>query len=313
MLSGQPSAASVKQHLAQLKQAGATIKVARRSEILAACLEVRGVAKKPSDLLVCAFSSHGFNEKRQAFVMPGDGVKDLLSDTAISLDSIETSLETSKAGPKLLLVDACQERISAKAMANAGVAMSPAFQDALKRPTGQAKLASCSPGEFSYEHASLGGVGHGIFTHSFLEALRGGAKVDAQNFVCLGSVADYVSSSVTDWTKEAKRKPQTPFMSGPATSQKLPLALKADDLATLIAGVKRQPVSALFTADLRTRLVEKLAQLNPQQEADRELLSETRNFVRGSYPERLFVPYLKEDMQRWRGTTPPLLVAPFTN
>ena len=312
LLSGLPVAESVKRHLDELKRAGATVEDAQRSTVLDALLTASEFGWKPSDMLVVGLSSHGFVENDVPYVMPSDGRRRLLSDTAVPLRAIEAKMEESQAGHRLLLVDACQERVSAKGDGIAAKAMNPAFLDVLKQPTGQAKLASCSPGEFSYENASLGGIGHGVFTHSLLEALRGGAKPDEQNLVRLGSVAEYVSRNVLDWTKQAGYKPQSPSLNGPVKTQTLPLASKADDVATLIASVKRQPTSAVFSAELRARLMEQLAHLNPQQEADRELLSATRDFVRGNYPERRFVPYLKEDMPRWRGTTPPLLVAPFT-
>jgi len=198
LLSGEPAsdATSIKQHLSQLKSAGAKISGADRSKILLTFLDLRKFATTSENLFVCSFSSHGFNEGRTAYVMPSDGHRELLSDTAVPLETIETKMEDSKAGHRLLLVDACQERVSARGSSSTGKAANAAFIDALKKPSGQAKLASCSPGEFSFEHGSLGGVGHGVFTYSFLEALRGGAKPDKENLVRLGSVSEYVATNV---------------------------------------------------------------------------------------------------------------------
>ncbi|MGE0756406.1 MAG: caspase family protein, partial [Pirellulaceae bacterium] len=313
LLSGQSSADDVQRHLAELRQQGCVIGSAQRSQILAAFLQVTSQGRGTSDVLVCAFSSHGFNQGRQAYIMPSDGARELLQDTAIPVDSIETRMEASKAGHRLLLVDACQERISARSTAGAvtGTPMSPLFLELLKLPTGQAKLASCSPGEFSYEHGTLGGVGHGIFTYSFLEALRGGARPDEQNLVRLGTVADYVSSRVTEWAKQGGRQPQTPFFAGPEAPRKLPLAVQASNLAALIMSVEKYSTSMDFTPELRSQLVAVLKQLDATREADRRLAVQTREFAAGRLSEFVYVPYLESELRRRRGGVPQPLRAPF--
>jgi uncharacterized caspase-like protein len=315
LLSGEPAsdAATVKQHLAQLKAAGAKVSGADRSKILLTFLDLRKIAKSELNLFVCSFSSHGFNEGRTAYVMPSDGHRELLSDTAVPLETIETKMEDSKAGHRLLLVDACQERVSARGSTSTGKAAEAAFIDALKKPSGQAKLASCSPGEFSFEHGSLGGVGHGVFTYSFLEALRGGAKPDAENLVRLGSVSEYVAANVAAWTKELARSPQTPFLESPVDARQLPLAAKADDLTSLIASVARQPLTGGLTRELRDRLVKALMKANPSQSADRQFMSSTRDFVQGRFNAGVYIPYAQKELDPLLPVPPALLVSPFSS
>gem|GEM_PF-1057223 len=312
LLSGEPSSESVKQHLAQLRAAGAKVSGADRSKILLTFLDLRKFATNRENLFVCSFSSHGFNEGRTAYVMPSDGHRELLSDTAVPLETIETKMEDSKAGHRLLLVDACQERVSARSSSSAGKAAEAAFIDALRMPSGQAKLASCSPGEFSFEHGSLGGVGHGVFTHSFLEALRGGAKPDDENLVRLGAVSDYVAASVSSWTKELGRTRQTPFLESPVEAKALPLATRADDLTTLIATVQRQPLAGELTEELRGRIVAALRKVNPTQAADRQFLTNTRDFVQGRFNAGLYIPYARTELDRLVPAPPALLIAPFS-
>jgi hypothetical protein len=193
-LSGQPSAPAVQQHFRTLRTQGVHVTEANKEDILDAFTRVQIAAKQTSDLLVCAFSSHGFEDQSIPYIMPRNGVRRFLGETALRLLTIENAMRESLAGHRLLLVDACQERVAAdsRTIVREGTpqAMPPAFQEELKKPTGQAKLASCSVGEFSYEHAELGGVGHGVFTCALLEALRGGAATDAQNLVRLGGVSE---------------------------------------------------------------------------------------------------------------------------
>lgn len=168
-----------------------------------------------------------------AYVMPHDGLRELMSDTALRLSAIERLMDASSAGHRLLFVDACQERVSAKKSVN-GIAtrMDPVFEAVLQRPTGQGKLASCKRGEFSYENRELAGIGHGVFTFALLEALRGAATPDGQGIVRLESVARYVEQRVTAWIREqnrflvneSDRKAQTPSYYGPEKTRTLPLA-----------------------------------------------------------------------------------------
>src|SRR5688572_14705276 len=158
--------------------------------------------------------------------MPSDGIRELLVDTAVPLKTIESKMEKSPAGHRLLLVDACQERVSARSTNPAGEPASKAFEAAFKSPSGQAKFASCAGGEHSYEHHSLGGAGHGLFTFAFLEALRGGAIADDGNIVRLGAVSQYVDGFVKEWAKENGRSAQSPFLSSPEATRKMPLAQK---------------------------------------------------------------------------------------
>src|SRR6185436_14688565 len=91
-----------------------------------------------------------------------------------------------------------------------GEPMSPTFLAALKKGTGQAKLASCDVSQVSHEDALLGGVGHGVFTYYLLDALRGGAGPDQDGLVRLDAVASYVTRNVSEWVKEYNRDPQSP-------------------------------------------------------------------------------------------------------
>jgi formylglycine-generating enzyme required for sulfatase activity len=300
LLSGAPTAEPVRQHLERLKASKAVVSSADRNEILSKLETLSGIGGKPSDLLVCSVSSHGFIADGRPYVMPSDGSKSRLKLTAVSLDQVEVDMEQSRAGHRLLFVDACQERVAAKstgvAMAEQG--MDAAFKQAFASSTGQYKLASCSPKQLSYENPSLGNVGHGVFSYALLEALRGGAAADGQNLVRLREVESFVTRYLSTWSIEAKLPAQTPFVAGAMSSRDLPLARKASDLATLVTSVRRQPAVGVFTSELRDRLATVLGKLDLRQESDRKLMSFTQNFVNGSFDAEAFVPYLREQLDR---------------
>ena len=305
LLSGEPASKIVRRHLVELQQHGAIVGPANRNEILATFVRVASLSNKPSDLLVCSLSSHGFEDRGDAYVMPANGFRALLADTAVPLKTIELKMEEARAGHRLLLVDACQERVPAKGVGQAGEPAGNGLIKALQTPSGQAKLASCSSGEFSYEHGSLGGVGHGVFTWAFLEALRGGAKADQEQLIRLGSVADYVATRVAAWTKANRRKKQTPFLKSPIATRNLPLAEKADDLTTLIVSLRRHAVGGAFTEQLRTQLTEYLSSCEFSSPADRKLLTYTQRFLVDELPQDVFVAYVKQDKERWSAPRKP--------
>lgn len=311
-LAGTPKNAIVQQHLDRLKRQGAQVKPATRVEILLNVIEVLSKPKRESDFIVCSFNSHGFEDRSEAYVMPTDGFRRLLSETAVKLQTIETNMEKSGAGHRLLLVDACQERISSRGSQQAGMPASEALIAALQRPSGQAKFASCSSGEFSFEHRSLGGVGHGVFTWAFLEALRGGAKSDDGQLVRLGSVADYVAPRVSKWVRDnvgpSADGParQRPFLTSPVATRDLPLAARADDRSTLIEKLKQQRPVGDFTETMRDDLAAYLATIRDVTPKDRELLATTQDFVFGGLRANLFSAFVARDQKRWNSSVNPV-------
>jgi len=304
LISGKPAenASIIQQHLLQLKQLGVTIAAAERQEVLTTFIRLTELAQDQSALLVCAFSSHGFNEDKIAYVMPQDGSRKLLRATAVPVDDLETLMTASKAGHRLFFVDACQERVSAKGNNPAGSGASPLLIEALLKPTGQAKLVSCSPSQFSFENAALGGVGHGVFTWHLLEALRGNAQADAQNFIRLGAVSRYVSDGVQKWAKDNNRPLQTPLLQSPEATRELPLALRSSDLQTVIAQLQTLATDNTFTAEFRDRLITGLGKMNPAVESDQELLQSTQAFLRGALSSRLFKGYATGELDRILGS-----------
>ncbi|MFM7867129.1 MAG: hypothetical protein ACKPHU_23195, partial [Planctomycetaceae bacterium] len=195
-------------------------------------------------------------------------------------------------------MDACQERVSAKGETPVGTGASQQLIDALLKPTGQAKLVSCSPNQFSFENGALGGVGHGVFTWHVLEALRGSAQADAQNFIRLGAVSRYVSDGVQKWAQDNKRPLQTPLLESPEATRDLPLALRSSDLQTVVAQLKARRTDNSFTAEFRDRLLRGLNKINPAVESDQELLQSTQAFLRGELSIRVFTAYATAELDR---------------
>jgi hypothetical protein len=325
VLAGKPKGQVVERHLQELLAAGAKELPADKSSILQAVAVASRQAIDASSLLIVSFSSHGFDDgEGEAYLMPSGGLTDFLDDTALRLRVVEETMRKSKAGHRLLLVDACQQRLSGEkslAPSDPGKAMQRAFVAALKRPTGQAKLASCSVAEESYEMPGLGGVGHGVFTFALLEALRGGAAPDADGLVRLGAVTGYVTRRVSEWVGEHRRKPQSPSYYGPEEARMLPLAEKGSDLATLAAALKKRIDRAVFTQTLCDEVLGRLKNARADDPASRDLLAMCREFAAGRHTATVFATYaraalslsapetstLRQPEQAWTHLDPALL------
>jgi formylglycine-generating enzyme required for sulfatase activity len=295
-------ATRVQQHLEQLLQAGVKVtRTATRANVLRTFLEVKRVGQNVQDILVCFFSSHGFQQPSAAYIMPSDGIRSLLVETAVPLATIEDQMghpETgSKAGHRLLLIDACQERVAAKGGAP-GVAAKQAFFEQLQKPTGQSKLASCSPGEFSYEGAGLDGVGHGVFTYGVLESLRGGAKANSDRLITLEAVADHTAAVVSEWISKTGRSPQTPQLSSAVEGRRLPLARQADDLQKILTALTSRSAEPPYTLEVRDLLAKAWTKLDLKNESDRLLVRQTIEFLAGRLPPAVFVPFARTESER---------------
>src|SRR5262249_43068351 len=131
---------------------------------------------------------------------PADGkVGD--ASTLVGVDDLFNALAESKAGTKLVLVDAARGDPKANLTLDAG-AVPPA-------PRGVAALLSCSSGQSSYETDRLG-KGHGVFFYHVLEGLRGGAAGGGAG-VAWGRLAEYVSDKVAAEAPPAGGVAQEPY------------------------------------------------------------------------------------------------------
>lgn len=226
LLAGEPNSAVTKAQKAALEHAGVRMEKATKPRLLNELNRTTRYPQGQADLVIVSLSSHGFEESGMAYVMPADGLRSYLRDTGLSLKTVEEQLEGCKAGKRLLIVDACREK-AARDEKSLGKAMDRVWRDALARAQGQAVLASCDVGQFSFEDPKLG---HGVFTYHLLEALGGKAATDPQGLITLGHVSDYVARSVNDWV--VRNRPgssldgaQKPWFKGPNEARDIPLAV----------------------------------------------------------------------------------------
>jgi uncharacterized caspase-like protein len=144
---------------------------------------------KKSDRVVVAFAGHGlqFDGDKEGYFCPSDSrpFKNR-TETLVSLGKLYQEMESSFAGVKVLLVDACRnDPQSVRGVRGVDGTASP--------PRGVAALFSCSAGECAYEFTSYK---HGIFFYHVIEGFRGKAMNATDKEVTVNSLSDYVAKRV---------------------------------------------------------------------------------------------------------------------
>jgi formylglycine-generating enzyme required for sulfatase activity len=179
-------------------------------------------ASEPEGMILVYISTHGFvDSQKRPYILPEDGAQTLLEDSAISLARVEEMLGQCVANKKVVVVDACRSK-PLRSQRGQPEEVSTLFNQELAQAQGQVTLMACSEGQVSYEDSSLG---HGVFTHYFLEGLRGGAARSPQGFVTINTLNDYLCSEIVRWCKENQREPiQRPRCNILESYQSIPLS-----------------------------------------------------------------------------------------
>ncbi|CAN5473798.1 hypothetical protein BH09SUM1_BH09SUM1_09640 [soil metagenome] len=252
-LGGAPSGEEATRQLAELLALGVHSVGATKTPLSDAVDEIATLPTRAEDMVIVTFSTHGFEDKGEPFVMPADGRRNHVRDSGISLVTIERTLRDSKAQKRVLLVDACRERSTGDTKGDA--AMTAALRDALARAEGTANLYSADVGQQSWEAEDLG---HGVYTYFLIEALRGAAPADTKGFIRLGAVSKYAAEQTTIWVRRQRKADQSPWSAG-ESARDIPLAISP--------GAKRR------FADLEEKRVEARRQIAQAFAADSEMIS----------------------------------------
>jgi hypothetical protein len=153
---------------------------------------------KADDTVIIAFAGHGVTKGDEAYLCPSDA-KPAEANTLIGVKELYQALGASKAGTKLLLVDAWRND---PADDSAGRPKLP------EPPAGVAVVFSASEREKSNDYEKLR---HGAFFHFVIEGL-GGEAADKDGAVTVAGLGDYVSRKVRDYVRAESGVAQKPEM-----------------------------------------------------------------------------------------------------
>lgn len=171
----------------------------------------------PEDGLIVALSGQAvqFRNDPKTYFCPSDAK---LADrsTLLALDELYKILETSRAGSKLVLLDAFHRN----SLSDQQKAKSADLLETIARPQdktppeGISVLFGCRPGEESHEYA---GSKHGVFFHFVAAGLAGEAAEDQDTGVSLSRLLPYVRTHVSATVWAGRHERQEPLLVGQAS------------------------------------------------------------------------------------------------
>lgn len=159
------------------------------------CAELENIASMTDqgDLLLVHFGGHGYLEgKNRAYLIPSDGRKSALKESAIDLKNFKKKIIKAGAQAKIMFLDACHSGIGRGA-----IGMSIDFERLIfLQANGTATLAACRRIEVAYNHDI---TPHGVFTYFLLRGLNGAAARKSQKYITFDDLKDYVTYEVKSW------------------------------------------------------------------------------------------------------------------
>lgn len=202
----------------------------------------------PEDLVVLYFAGHGAEISKTPYLITEDTRMDVLSQTALNVDELNTMLEGAGCRCVLRFFDACRSPF-AQGRGSMG-RMTDGLQNAvMKCAKGWASLSACSSGEVAHESGELN---QGVFSYYLCEGWSGKAT-NQQGKVTIEGLVDYVKTSVSNWCDRQTVRQTPHFLSDlsgslvlatttqPATEETLPIG---SPFTELVAGIEKQLTSA---------------------------------------------------------------------
>jgi uncharacterized caspase-like protein len=165
---------------------------------------------EPDDVVYVFFAGHGVTEgDHDGYLLARDSDPQNLYATALSLSELDKIItQRLRARNVVLIADACHAGHLgwASRSASGDVLISRYLTEIGQSGQGILRLMASRGDERSYEDVRWGG-GHGVFTYSMLEGLRGKADADQDGVVRAAELIGYLSSVVPEQTK-ALQHPQ---------------------------------------------------------------------------------------------------------
>ncbi|UQZ76201.1 hypothetical protein C2I17_17460 [Niallia circulans] len=167
---------------------------------------IQSISEKATseDLIMFYFAGHGTADQQDSYLLTKEYRENVLRDSSIPMDKVNSIFEESKAKFKLRFFDACNSGRMGRRGDNAE------FKDKLTvSAEGWATLAACKEEQYAHE---LGELGHGIFSYFLVKGLSGEASIDKKT-VSLDNLKVYVMDNTIKLTNKYGL-PQIPVFTG---------------------------------------------------------------------------------------------------
>ncbi|MBT64182.1 MAG: hypothetical protein CML13_13335 [Puniceicoccaceae bacterium] len=200
-------------------------KEATRENIIATLENIKAEAN-PRDVFIFYYAGHGVvsvDTNAAFYLAPTDikqlyGNADQLRNQGISSQELLEYSRDIAAQKQLFILDACQSEGALKTVAQRGAAEEEAIAQ-LARSTGTHWLTATASDQTATEFETLG---HGAFTYTLIEALKGAAD-SGDGIISVNELKAYIETRVPEVTAEHKGEVQYPASYG--YGQDFPIAL----------------------------------------------------------------------------------------
>jgi WD40 repeat protein len=200
---------------------------ALKQNIIASLKEVQAKAKE-QDLFMFYYAGHGVmsdtkSSESQFYLVPYDitqlyGREDMLAEKGISATELKEISKGINAQKQVFILDACQSSGALESVVVRGAAEEKALAQ-LARSTGTFWITATGTQQFATEFKELG---HGVFTYSILEGLKGKAD-NGDKKITIKELSAYIENRVPELSEKHNGTPQ--FPSGYSFGNDFPIAI----------------------------------------------------------------------------------------
>ena len=183
--------------LQELRKAGAKVAGATRSGFYRLVgRQARTTGSR--GLFVVSVASHGFSRDGLDSLVTRDAVRDDIGDTGFRVNTLLDKVADAKAPRRLVLLDACRERLTRQRGSGSASAFGRSFVEAIEQAKGQVVLAAATEDGFAYDDDERR---NGVFTAAILDGLRGEAAADERGFITVETLAAFAHERVAEWAR----------------------------------------------------------------------------------------------------------------
>jgi hypothetical protein len=197
LLAGEPQKPESIERLTELLGRGAHRRSARMPDVYRYLVEATRNTEGRG-LFVLTMATHGVSDQGGDFLLATDSLRERTIRTGIVAAELFDEVSRSGAQRRLVLLDACRERLSQGTRGEVGAAMAPSFANAIARARGSVVLSASTLGGFAYDDPVRG---NGVFTAAVIDGLRGEAKASPEGWITVRTLADFVQPRVAEWVR----------------------------------------------------------------------------------------------------------------
>lgn len=163
----------------------------------------------PDDVIFIYIAGHGAPDPQRLddlYILAHDTEIADIAATGVSMALVNDAIQQAYAYNKVLITDACHSAgVGASATRSVNTNMvNAAFLEYMSNSTGGfVAFTASEANQLSQEGEQFGG-GHGVFTHYFLEGLKGAADDDGDRVVTLGEVMEFTRDRVRRETRNSQ-------------------------------------------------------------------------------------------------------------